>query len=439
MDEAAFEAIDAAAKARAHESLALLRDLVAAGRDGPRAVEALISGAMEGAGATVEAFDYDPAEVPMVAEFAAEGVGSAGTERCILGRRGGGGGGEGGRSLILFAHPDVEPFRPEPAWSSDPFAPVERNGRLYGWGVADDHAGIAVMIEALAVLARAGLAPAGDVTLVAAPSKAHRRGISAALHRGLSADAAVYCHPAESGRGLDEIKAFAPGELQFTVTVEGRLPDTAEPAHTAFAHTAENPFDKALVVARALRAVDEARARRIRHPRLEAAIGRSANLAITHAAAGDPSRLSRIAPSATLGCAMTLVPGERLDEVMAEVERAVAGAAEEDAWLSAHPPRIAWLAGVSAAETEDGDPLCRTAAAALARCGAAPKVNPLHTSSDIRNPIVQKAIPTVGFGPLCGGLTMSGHADEWVDIADQRRAIVATAALVADWCGVMRV
>jgi acetylornithine deacetylase len=50
----------------------------------------------------------------------------------------------------------------------------------------------------------------------------------------------------------------------------------------------------------------------------------------------------------------------------------------------------------------------------------------MHTSSDIRNPIVQKSIPTVGLGGLCGDLTQNGRHDEWVDVADYLRTIAAT-------------
>jgi acetylornithine deacetylase len=432
MDEAMLSAIRAAAEGRADKVRALLGDLVAATREGPGAVEALVAAAMEQAGCTVAALDYAPADVPLVEEFAAEGVAAGGTERCLVGRRAG----AEGPSLLLFAHPDVEPYRPEPAWRTDPFEAVERDGRIHGWGVADDLAGLVMMTEGLSTLAAAGLAPAGDVILVSAPSKAHRRGIAAALHQGLSADAAVYCHPAESGRGLDEIKAFAPGQLEFTITVDGLLPDTTEPAHTAFAHTAVNPFDKALVLAGALKALDSVRGQRVTHPRLEAAIGRSTNLMISRATFGEAAPLSRLPPSGTLGCAMTLVPGETLEAAKSEVEEAVAAAARADPWLADHPPRIAWLAGVSAAETGENEPLWRVASGALSRLGARPAVNPLHTSSDIRNPIVQKGIPTVGFGPLCGGLAMSGLPDEWVDLADTRRAVAAVAAVVADWCGV---
>ena len=70
--------------------------------------------------------------------------------------------------------------------------------------------------------------------------------ISALLHGGLNADAALYLHPAESGAGLREVKAFASGQVEFRTVIEGRPPDTTEPLQTAFAHLAVNPIDKAI-------------------------------------------------------------------------------------------------------------------------------------------------------------------------------------------------
>ena len=427
-----LEAIADAARSRHAQSIANLATLISAGGEGRAAVEREVEAAMDAAGCRCESFVYDPATVPMIGEFAVDDVAVKDSARCLVGRLEGAG---RGRSVILFAHPDTETLRSEPPWQHDPFEPRESGGRLHGWGVADDLAGMAMMFESLTLLKSAGLAPAGDVTLVSAPSKAHRRGIAAALHKGLMADAAVYCHPAESGCGLDEINAFAPGQLEFTITVGGRMPDTDEPAHTAFAHTAENPFEKMMPIVAALKALDAARGNRVRHPRLESAIGRSTNLMVSRCDFGRQEPLSRLSPSLTLGCAMTTIPGEKLDAVIAEVEAAVAEASITDPWLAGNPCEISWVSGVSAAETPDDHPLYRATAAALKRVGASPVVNPLHTSSDIRNPIVQRGIPTVGFGPRCGNLTMSGHADEWVDCADYLRAVRALSELIANWCG----
>lgn len=424
--------ITRASEALREESLGLLESLIVAGETGPEAVETILCRAMRDVGCETEVLGYDPRAVPLIDEFAATEVSAVAGERCLVGRIGGR---PGGRSLLLFAHTDMEEFRRDPPWRTDPFAPSRRDGRLHGWGVADDLAGVAMLVQSIRVLGAAGFEPGGGVVLVSAPSKKHRRGISAALHHGIAADAAVYLHPAESGRGLDEIKAFAPGQLEFTVTIQGRAPETSEPAHTAFAHAAVNPFDKALSVIGALHRLDAERGRRLIHPRLQKVIGRSANLMLSHCEFGAGNALSRIAESCRFGGAMTLVPGESLDEVMRSVEETIAAVSESDPWLDQYPPRVSWLSGVTAAEIPDDAPLYRIVAKVLRDHGANPEVNPLHTSSDIRNPIVQKGIPTVGFGPICGGLTMSGKADEWVDIDSFIQAIAVTAEIIMAWTG----
>lgn len=430
-----FEAIKAASSSVEAQSLDMLRKLIIAGKEGRDAIDDVIDVAMKEAGCDVERLDYLPSDVPLVDEFAAEQIAATSTERCVIGRISGD---ASARSLLLFAHPDTEPFAEEPAWRSDPFKPMIQDGRLHGWGVADDLAGIAMLVQAPCLLRQAGLCPLGDLILVSAPSKQHRRGIAAALHHGLHADASIYLHPAESGRGLDEIKAYAPGQLEFVITVRGQEPDTAEPAHTAFTHRAMNPFDKMMLIAEALQDLDRKRGREVHHPTIDEAIGRSTNLMLSHCTFGSDATLSRMAPVCRLGGAMSLIPGEKLDDVMKTVEAAVDVVARRDNWLRDNPPTIDWLSGVSAAETAETSALYQLAADTLRRLGATPIVNPLHTSSDIRNPIVQKNMPTVGFGPLCGGLTMAGKVDEWVDVADLHRSIVATAAMIASWCGVAK-
>lgn len=433
--------MDAAARARAaaellgDEPVDLLREMIALQRNGEAAVQARFAAACEASGAEITSHRYLPTDVSPREEFAAGQVIAPDPRDAVVARLKGTG---GGRSMMIFAHPDGERFEPAHGWRHDPFAGVIENGRVHGWGVADDLAGVATMAGALQALARGGLRPAGDVILCSTPSKRHARGVHALLQAGLRADAAVYLHPAESGEGMREVKTLAPGQLVFRVTVAGRLPDTNEPGHTAFAHTAVNPIDKALLIHQALAALDARRGARITHPTLHAAIGRSTNLLVGHFATLGDGRASRIPPAVRMMCALSFPPGEKLADVQAEVTRAIAQAAAADAYLHATPPAVDFLSGVTGAEVPEGHAL-RVAvdAAILATTGEAPHANPLHTSSDIRNPMVQSGIPCVGLGPLCGDLTQNGSRDEWVDVADYKRGVGVLAGAIALWCGVV--
>ncbi len=423
-----------AAESEGAASVGFLRDLIRLQAEGEAAVQARVAAAAEAAGCQVERRRYRPAEVRLKDEFAAEAAMATEERESILARLPGTG---GGRSVIFFAHPDGEPFQTSHGWRHDPFAGVLDQGRLHGWGVADDLAGVATMVEAVRVLKAAGLKPKGDVILASTPSKRHARGVHALLHGGVAADAAVYLHPAESGIGMREVKALAAGQLIFKIIVPGRLPATNEPGHAAFAHTAVNPVDKAMVVLAALKALDARRGARVHHPALDAAIGRSTNLLVGDIRTLGDGRASRIAPAAQLFCALAFPPGEKLADVQAEVEVAIAEAAAADPFLRETPPRIEFLSGVTGAEVKLDHPLwTATSEAVRLGTGEVPEINPLHTSSDIRNPMVQSGIPCVGLGPLCGDLTQNGGRDEWVDEADYRRGVAVVAALITLWCGV---
>jgi acetylornithine deacetylase len=199
------EQIIAAAEARRAESIAFLRKLIALQRQGEAAVQQCFADHMGDSGCQVEALSYMPSDVKMRHEFA-EGEAMAREERAsIIARLSGTG---GGPSLIFFGHPDGEPLKNTETWKHDPFAGDISDGRIHGWGVADDLAGIAIMAEAIKVIHAAGLRPKGDIIATSTPSKRHARGVAAAMQHGYVADAAIYVHPAESGVGMQEIKAI---------------------------------------------------------------------------------------------------------------------------------------------------------------------------------------------------------------------------------------
>src|SRR5438128_10579330 len=70
----------------------------------------------------------------------------------------------GAPTVLLYAHHDVQPTGGRDLWHSDPFDPIEKNGRLYGRGTSGDKCG--VVMHAGALRAHDGRPPVGVTVFV---------------------------------------------------------------------------------------------------------------------------------------------------------------------------------------------------------------------------------------------------------------------------------
>ncbi|MDR7522794.1 MAG: M20/M25/M40 family metallo-hydrolase [Armatimonadota bacterium] len=414
--------------------IAALQEILRASADGEASTQRWVAERLGRLDGEVEEISFSPPSLQTDCDFSASGLVDPAKRIAVVGRFEAAPGGH--PSLLIFAHPDAEPPRNPTGWHHEPFAGAIEHGRLYGWGVADDLAGVAAMICALETLAAESLRPSRTVIASSAPSKRGARGIVAVLSRW-GADAALYLHPAESGGGLGEIKAISPGILRFRITVEGQPPPTGEPEQTPFHHMTINPIDRVWTIAAALRALDDHRARNRRHPLFERAVGRSTNLMVAHVQGGSRLALNRVPASCEVAGSISFPPDETPQDVQGQIEAAVREAAGPNGRLQQASPRVEWLEGIAGAEVPLDHPFYRTVSAAIhAVTGRTPSPYALHAASDIRHPMLRAGIPCVGIGSLAGNLVQAGCTDEWVDVEDFVRLVSVTARVIMDWCGV---
>ena len=129
--------------------------------DMPRVVDELASLV---AIASVGYAGYDPANVRASAERTRDLLRDAGVASAELLEIAGGhpavfgqlDGPPGAPTVLLYAHHDVQPAADPDAWTSPPFEPAIRDGRMYGRGSADDKSGIAIHAAALRALRGSG-------------------------------------------------------------------------------------------------------------------------------------------------------------------------------------------------------------------------------------------------------------------------------------------
>lgn len=200
----------------------------------------------------------------------------------------------GGRSLILAAHVDHLPVGPRTLWKHPPFAGRIEGGRMYGRGVANDKAGIAIMITALESILDSGLQPKGKIVLISALagrdfSEGESGGLLACAAKGYKADAALYLHPHEESTGLGEIAIACMGALNFRISVTGKK---ATPLHNL--RTAVNAIDKAIYLIRALEGLDQRRNQKTRYEPLEKAVEHHTSLQVSIIEGGEHSAVGTV-------------------------------------------------------------------------------------------------------------------------------------------------
>jgi len=150
--------------------------------------------------------------------------------------------GTGDPVLVFLGHTDVVPPGPLDAWTSPPFEPTLRDGRLYGRGAADMKSGVAAMTLALEDFVRTNPRHRGTIALLVTSDEEGigkdgvRRVAEEFRRRGQRIDWCVVGEPSSREKLGDLIRVGRRGSLT------GRMHVRGVQGHVAYPDRAKNPI-----------------------------------------------------------------------------------------------------------------------------------------------------------------------------------------------------
>ena len=151
--------------------------------------------------------------------------------------------GKAGSKLIVFAgHTDVVPTGPLERWSSDPFTPTHRDGKIYGRGTADMKTSIAAFTVAVEEFIASNPDPALSIALLLTSDEEGPSVDGTVIvcdllrQRGEQLDYCIVGEPTSVEQLGDMIKNGRRGTMGGKLTVKGVQ------GHIAYPHLAKNPL-----------------------------------------------------------------------------------------------------------------------------------------------------------------------------------------------------
>jgi len=329
---------------------------------------------------------------------------------------------EGGRSAIFNGHLDVVSPEPLFLWDTDPFAPVERDGWIYGRGAGDMKSGVAAMTYAVHAVEKAGFGLKAPVTIEAViEEECGGNGALACVAAGHTAEAVLIPEPVGP-----KILTAQMGVLWFKVSLTG------VPRHVAEAGAGVNAIEKCIPLITALREL-EAEMNQEAHPAY-AGSHHPINLNIGIIKGGDWP--STVPAAAEFHCRLSFYPGITYDYTCRRIVDAVARATRADAWLAANQPQLEFYGFRSEGHIADRS---RPAFHALNDChreifGRDAEDSISTATTDVRAYHHYAGAPATCYGPVAENIHA---ANERVKIESIIHTAKVYALFLARWCGIL--
>lgn len=324
--------------------------------------------------------------------------------------------GNGGKSLLFNSHIDVMPADDADEWTTPPFHPDIRDGKLYGRGTADMKSGLMASVMAVKLLQDAGCELPGDVIITSVcDEEGGGNGSIQAVMRGLKADGVVNCEGSS-----DELILAHMGWVFFKVDFEGKA------CHSGGKKNGVSAIDKAFKVIQALNEKEHEWLLEYKHPLLPPP---NLNVGVIHGGSAG----STVAGDCSFSTCVHFVPGLMShDQVVEEFTDVVNRAAKSDPWMENHPPKTDLYQQGNGFEQEENHEFVDTFKEAYKNItGRDVKTAGSPCGCDARLWKNIAGCPTIQYGP--GNLAQCHAVDEWVEVEDYLRSILVYAELILAW------
>jgi acetylornithine deacetylase len=328
-----------------------------------------------------------------------------------LGRR-------GGRRLILSGHLDVVPPGNPTTWTTEPWAPEIRDGRLYGRGACDMKGGVASILGAVRAIVASGAAAEldGELAVALVPGEEDGgQGTLAAIRAGVTGDMAIITEPSN----LDVVVAHA-GAITFRLTVPGRA------AHASQRREGVSALDKLLLVLAGLDADETSRNAAETDPLMTAlGLPYPTIVGIVHGGEWASTVLDRVVADGRYGVRL----GQSPADAAADLRRAIDAVNASDTFLREHPATVEIVGGQFGSGRVPSDHPLPAGLAAIAErvTGRRPSLLGEPYGADMRLFINEGNTPCVIYGP--GDVKVAHSADEHVPLDE----VETCAKVLAAW------
>ena len=321
------------------------------------------------------------------------------------------------RQFAMFSHIDTHTI--EDGWQTDPFDPKMVGSRLYGLGTSDDKGGVAAMLVAAKALAKADIAL--PIVMSLHGKGGGSRGSLPVFERisktNHTIQGVLYVHPAETGRGLEDIKNSVQGILDLQLSVAGWRGEPMEVGSIDSAAWEEggNAVDVCWQV--------------INH--LRSTVFKNVNVNVGMMNGGD--RIGSVADKAVLTFRLKFEGDYTWAKLLADANEQIAEylktiPASENAYkVSLNTIGYRTNPGAASWDSEKSKML-REAIQDVT--GNAPNAYPNHYAGDIRYPIRLLDVPAYGIGSLGGNFY---GPNEWVDMDDLVRLVAVLIQTITNW------